>query len=114
MAIKKQSESKVQRDICHYLEKQGYLFWRFSPETFNAKLSIHIKHRFMPNGLSDLMVLHPGDTKQYPTPCLIGLEIKKPGGKPSAAQLVMQKRFRLLNHVYEIVKSVEDVKALGL
>jgi hypothetical protein len=114
MARKKSTEQDIQRDICRYLEKQGYLFWRFSPETYNAKLNIHIKHRFVPNGLSDLMVLHPGDTKLYPTPCLIALEVKKPGGKASAGQILMQRRFRLNNHVYEFVKSLQEVINLGL
>lgn len=110
----KQTEQDIQKDICHYLEKQGYLFWRFSPETYNAKLDIHIKHRFVPNGLSDLMVLHKGDTKAFPSPCLIGLEVKKPGGKASANQLTMQRRFGLANHEYFFVKSVDEVKSLGL
>lgn len=108
------AEAKVQRDICHYLEKQGHLLWRFSPETYNAKLGIHLKHRFVPNGLPDVMVLHPGDTKEFPHPVMIGLEIKGPRGKASAGQVVMQKRWRLLNHVYEVVRSVDEVKALGL
>lgn len=110
----KQIESDIQRDICHYLEKQGHLFWRFSPETFNAKLGIHIKHRFISNGLPDIMLLHPGDTKQFPSPCMIGLEVKTPKGKPSADQLLMQRRFNLVNHEYHIVRSVQDVKDLGL
>lgn len=113
MAAKKK-ESDIQRDICHYLESRGLLFWRFSPETYNAKLGIHLKHRFVPNGLPDVMVLHPGDTKQFPLPCLIGLEVKQKTGKPSSGQLLMQRRFRLLNHVYEVVKSVDEVRALGL
>lgn len=108
------SEAKIQRDICHYLEKRGRLFWRNSPQTYNSKLGIHIKHTFIPNGLPDIMVLHPGDTKQYPHPVLIGLEVKKPRGKASANQLLMQRRFRLTNHVYEIVTSVDEVKNLGL
>lgn len=110
----KQLESDIQRDICHYLEKQGYLFWRFSPETFNAKLGVHIKHRFVPNGLSDIMVLHPGDTPAYKYPVCIGLEVKTSKGRPSADQLLMQRRFGIANHEYHIVRSVEDVKKLGL
>jgi len=112
--MKKQSESDIQRDICHYLEKQQYLFWRFSPETFNAKLGIHIKHRFIPNGIADIIILHPGDTKQFPHPVCVGLEVKTQRGKPSADQLLMQRRFGLVNHEYHIVRSVEDVKNLGL
>jgi len=111
---KKQSEQDIQRDICHYLEKQQYLFWRFSPETYNAKLGIHLKHRFIPNGLPDLFILHPGDTKAFPHPVCIGLECKTNKGKPSAHQLLMQRRFGLANHEYFIVRSIDDVKKLGL
>lgn len=105
------AENEIQRDICHYLEKQGLLFWRFSPETFNAKLGIHLKHRFIPSGLPDIMLI---DREQYGQ--LVGLEVKVPGskGKKSPAQLLMQKRFHLNNARYEFVTSVQEVKDLGL
>lgn len=105
----KKTEQDIQRDICHYLEKQGHLFWRFSPETYNAKLGIHIKHRFVPNGLPDIMVI---DREQYGQ--LVGLEVKAPKGKKSAGQILMQKRFHLNNARYEFVTSTQDVKDLGL
>jgi hypothetical protein len=101
-----QSEADVQKAICHYLEKQGYLFWRFSPETYNAKLGIHIKHRFVPNGLPDLMLIKGGT--------LIGIEVKNAKGKPSAGQLIMQRRFKLNGAEYHIVHSLIEVKDLGL
>lgn len=107
-------EGKIQLQIMQHLRKSNHLFWRFSPETYNATIGRHIKHEYVPSGLPDVMVLHPGDTKLYPHPVLIGLEVKTPRGKPSAGQLLMQKRFRLTNHVYEVVRSVDDVKALGL
>lgn len=103
------SESDIQREICHYLEKRNHLFWRFSPETYNAKLGIHIKHRFVANGLPDLMLINKEAYGQ-----LVGLEVKAPKGKPSADQLMMQKRFRLHNAEYHVVRSVEEVKKLGL
>lgn len=105
----KKSEQDIQRDICHYLEKRGLLFWRFSPETYNAKLGIHLKHRFVPNGLPDIMVI---DRERYGM--LFGLEVKAPKGKKSAGQLLMKKRFELNNARYEFVTSVDEVKKLGL
>jgi len=107
-------EADIQREICHYLESKNFLFWRFSPETYNAKLGRHIKHRFVPNGLPDLMLMHPGDTKAFKHPTFIGLEVKGPRGKASADQLLMQRRFGLANAEYYIVKSVDEVKELGL
>lgn len=111
---KKQSESDIQREICHYLESRNLLFWRFSPETFNAKLGIHIKHRWIPNGIADIIILHGGGTKAFPHPVCIGLEVKTPRGVPSAGQLLMQRRFGLANHEYYFVKSLQEVKDLGL
>ena len=102
-------ESKIQLEIMRYLRKQGHLFWRFSPETYNATLGRHIKHEYVPSGLPDIMLV---DKEQYGQ--LVGLEVKTKRGRASADQLVMQKRFHLNNARYEIVRSVEDVKALGL
>ena len=102
-------ENDIQRDICRYLRKQGHLFWRFSPETYNAKLGIHLKSEWIPNGLPDLMLIDKDNYGQ-----LWGLEVKTPKGRPSPGQLLMQKRFHLANARYEFVRSVDDVKALGL
>jgi hypothetical protein len=92
-----------------YLRKQGHLFWRFSPETYNATLGRHIKHEYIPSGLPDIMLI---DKENYGQ--LVGLEVKAPKGKPSADQLLMQKRFRLHNAEYHVVRSVDEVKELGL
>lgn len=102
-------EAKIQLAIMQYLRKQGHLFWRFSPETYNAKLGIHVKHEYVPSGLPDIMLIQK---EQYGQ--LWGLEVKGPKGKPSADQLLMQKRFHLSNAEYHIVRSVDDVKKLGL
>lgn len=92
-----------------YLRKRKHLFWRFSPETYNATLGRHIKHEYVPSGLPDIMLVHKERYGQ-----LWGLEVKTAKGRPSAAQLVMQKQFHLNNAEYHIVRSVDDVKALGL
>ena len=99
-------EGKIQLKILRYLREQGHLFWRFSPETYNAQLGRHIKHHYIPNGLSDIMVLHKRG--------LIMLEVKTPKGRPSAGQIVMQKRVERLGHEYHFVRSVEEVEDLGL
>ena len=93
-------EGKIQLAICRHLRAEGFLFWRFSPQTYNATLGRHIKHEYIPNGLPDIMVLTDDG--------LVGLEVKGPRGKASADQLVMQRRFRSLGARYEVVRSVED------
>lgn len=102
-------EGKIQLAIMQYLRKQGYLFWRFSPETYNANLGIHIKHEYVPSGLPDIMLVHKENYGQ-----LWGLEVKTKRGRPSADQIVMQRRFHLNNAEYHVVRSVDDVKELGL
>jgi hypothetical protein len=102
---KVKAEAKIQLEIFRYLRTQGHLFWRFSPDTYIPALGRYIKHEYVPNGLPDIMLL--SDT-------LVGLEVKKPKGRPSADQLLMKKRFESLGHQYYIVRSVEDVQELGL
>lgn len=96
------SESLIQRDICHYLRKQGLLFWRFSPDTYVQSIGHYVKHEYIPSGLPDVMVLVKGK--------MIGLEVKKEKGKVSPDQLLMKKRFELLGHEYHVVRSVSDVE----
>lgn len=102
-------EGKLQLEIMKYLRKQGYLFWRFSPQTYNAKLGIHLKHEYIPSGLPDIMLIHKEKYGQ-----LWGLEVKTEKGKPSPDQLLMQRLFALSNAEYHFVRSVEEVKKLGL
>ncbi len=95
--------------ILKYLTKKGYVCWKHHKNTYNAKLGIRIRDPYTPNGLPDLMFI---DRENYGQ--LVGLEIKRPkGGRVSPDQFFMKKRFELSNAVYEIVKSVDDVKKLG-
>lgn len=107
-------EGKIQNEIYQYLKKQNYLFWRNSPNTYDPKLGIYKSNPYVLRGLPDIVILHPGDTTAFKYPVCIGLEVKTLKGKPSADQLLMQRRFGLANHEYFIVRSVDDVKKLGL
>lgn len=103
-------ESDPKLAILQYLTKKGYICWKHHKNTYNAKLGIRISDPYVPNGLPDIMLIVP---EQYGQ--LWGLEIKRPkGGKKSPGQILMQKRFHLNNARYEFVKSVDEVKALGL
>lgn len=107
-------EGKIQLAIMQYLSKQGYLFWRNSPNTYDPKLGIYKSNPYVLKGLPDIVILHQGDTPAFKYPVCIGLEVKTPKGKVSADQCLMQRRFGLANHEYHIVRSVDDVKKLGL
>lgn len=103
MASKK--ESATQLEILRYLRAEGYLFWRFSPDTYVQSIGRYVKHEYVPNGLPDIMILVQGK--------MIGLECKKPkGGRTSADQILMQKRFERLGHEYHVVRSLDEVKAI--
>lgn len=107
---KKILESDPKLAILQYLTKKGYVCWKHHKNTYNAKLGIRISDPYTPNGLPDIMLINREEYGQ-----LWGLEIKRPkGGVVSAGQLLMKKRFELNNARYEIVRSVEEVKKLGL
>jgi hypothetical protein len=100
----KEKESKIQLDILRYLRQQGYLFWRFSPDTYIKSIGRYIKHEYVPNGLPDIMVLTQNK--------MIGLECKQRRGVTSADQLLMKKRFESLGHEYHVVRSLDEVKGI--
>lgn len=114
MAQRPKKKSVLEADpklkILQYLTKKGYVCWKHHKNTYNAKLGIRISDPYTPNGLPDLMLINREEYGQ-----LWGLEIKRPkGGRISASQILMKKRFELNNARYEVVKSVEDVIKLGL
>ena len=103
-------EEEPKLAILKYLKKKGYIVWRHHKNTYNAKAGVYFSDPYTPNGLPDIFCIDP---KKYGQ--TIGLEVKRPkGGRPSPGQLLMQKRFHLANARYEFVRSVDDVKALGL
>jgi len=112
---KNKTESQIQTEILEYLTKRGHLCWRNNNQpTFDKRLNsgyggYRSQSKWIPNGMPDIMVINKEEYGQ-----LWGLEVKTPKGKPSAHQLLMQKRFHLANARYEFVRSVDDVKKLGL
>lgn len=104
-------ETDIQRGILEYLTKRGHLCWRNNNgAVYDAKLGHYrAQSKWVPNGLPDIMLVHKEKYGQ-----LWGLEVKTPRGKPSADQILMQRRFALSNAEYHFVRSVEDVKKLGL
>lgn len=108
-------ESKIQLQIMQYLRKRGHFAWRNNNQpTYDTKMNggyggYRAQSKWTPNGLPDIMLI---DKEAYGQ--LVGLEVKTPKGKPSAGQLLMKRRFELQNARYEIVRSVDDVRALGL
>lgn len=109
------AEVDVQRNILEYLTKQGYYCWRNNNGAlYDAKLNggrggYRARSKWTPKGSPDIMLIH---REQYGQ--LWGLEVKQTKGRVSADQILCQKQWRLNNAVYEVVRSVDEVKALGL
>lgn len=103
-------ESDPKLEILRYLTKKGYICWKHHKKTFNEKIGTYVTDPYTPSGLPDIMCVNSDQYGQ-----LWGLEVKRPkGGVTSPAQLLMKRRFELNNARYEVVKSVEEVKKLGL
>lgn len=112
---RKEEEDAIQLEIMQYLKSRQHLFWRFDPTKYIPSIRQYVKHPYIPNGLPDIMVFHPGGHKEYKDPIFMGLEVKSAvGGRKGSNQIIMQRRWRIFNCDYVFVKSLDDVKDLGL
>ena len=99
-------ESKIQYDICQYLQKQGIFFFS-CPNELAGKDPRRMRHFVamgLRSGVSDLIILLPGR--------VIFLEVKTPAGTQSPNQKKFQKKVEELGFEYFLVRSVDDVSRL--
>ncbi len=59
-------------------------------------------------GLPDIFLIEHGTGRLW------GLEVKRPGGKQSEDQELFMMRLRNGGGRYDVVRSIDDVRALGL
>lgn len=106
-STKKKTETQIQSEICAYLNKQGYFFWRSNNvPVFDRNIGgYRSMGKYALKGVPDIILLKSG---------FVGLEVKQPGKKLSADQVAFKKRVFDECGEYHMVTSVEDVKALGL
>jgi hypothetical protein len=100
----KHEESKIQREICVWLQEHGYYFFAV-PNEANGRSAVQQMQQIsigMRAGVADLIVVLP-DGK------VLFLEVKTPTGKQSENQVKFQNRVESLGHRYVIVRSVDDV-----
>ncbi len=100
----KHEESKIQREICVWLQEHGYYFFS-CPNEANGRSAVQQMQQIsigMRAGVADLIVVLP-DGK------VLFLEVKTPTGKQSDNQIKFQNRVESLGHRYVIVRSVDDV-----
>ena len=101
-------ETDVQAAICDYLALRNRFFWRsnYFPRFDRSKAIFYKLPKYTPRGIPDIICIAGG------TPYF--LEVKKPGGKLSADQEEFCVRARTAGARYEVVHSIEEVRALGL
>ena len=111
MALKVK-ETEIQHTICEYLafrEKQKMLlFWRqntnamYDPtKGIHRRMPVHAK-----KGVPDIIVIKNGK--------FIGLEVKSAIGKQNYDQKVFEEYVTMHGGYYHVVRSLDEVKKLGL
>jgi len=103
-------ESDIVSSICDYLALREHFFWRQNTAPAVQKSPDGWHFRRMPKhamrGVSDIIVVHVG--RPY------FLEVKRPKTSQSPEQKEFQKRAETAGALYAVVRSIEDVQALGL
>lgn len=110
-------ETDVQSAICEYLDMRRRCFWRSNNiPAFNKRadgtVTMRSLPKYTPRGIADIFVVAGG--------LLYALEVKKPKTETSAKtyQSADQRAFQELVEKhggrYHVVRSIEDVQALGL
>jgi hypothetical protein len=101
-------ETENQAAICEYLEKRKHFFWRQNNGgVWDAKNNVFRKKgKYQINGVPDVIVIHQG--------FFIGLEVKKKGTYQSKEEKEFEKRCKEAGGEYYVVRSIDDVKEIGL
>lgn len=103
-------EKEIQGAICDYLAVKDHFFWRQNTAPIVQKSTDGWRFRRMPahslKGVPDIILVHVG--RPY------FLEVKRPGTYQSAEQKDFQKRAEQSGALYAVVRSIDDVQALGL
>lgn len=98
------AEKDIQRTILDYLAIRKYFFWRNNSGALKTEKGGFI--RFGALGSPDICLVKDG--------FFIGLEVKQKGTKQSPAQKDWEKKCKEAGGEYWVVRSLEDVRELGL
>lgn len=103
------TENNIQNAICGYLEKKKHFFWRQNTVgVYDAKnKSFRRKPKYAMNGVADIVVITDGGYAVF-------LEVKKPKGVLSLDQKVFKRKCEDKGCEYYVVRSIDDVKNIGL
>lgn len=107
-ARKEERETDIQRAICDYLTAKKHFFWRTNniPAYDTVRNTFRAMPKYSMHGTPDLIVIKDG--------FFIGLEVKNAKGKLSAGQKAFAKLCKDSGAEYYVVRSIDDVKEIGL
>jgi hypothetical protein len=100
-------EGAIQKAILQYLQLKRYFHWRNNTGA-SIMQNANGKKRFMrfgTEGSPDIFVIYQGR--------IYGLEVKDKA-KQSESQMKFQQDMERVGGIYAVVRSLEDVKSLGL
>jgi len=114
--MERKLESEIVREICDWLDKEGYFFWRnntipvFQKDRYGGRMRRLPK--YTPQGLPDIIILEQG--------LFIGVEVKRPnrntGGRAASHMPLRESqqdmRAKILSHggAYHVVTSLQELK----
>lgn len=101
-------ETDIVRSICDYLCTRRVVFWRQNNMAVydSKRQQYRALPKYTPHGLPDIVVVKDG--------WFIGLEVKQPKGKQSKGQKEFQQWCEEEGAEYKVVRSIDDVQALGI
>lgn len=102
------AEAQLQRAICDYLALKKHFFFRLNTiPVFDSRRGVfRAMPKYARRGAPDIVVVRKGQ--------FIGLEVKQLRGRQSLDQTQFETELRAAGGQYHIVRSVIDIKNLGL
>ncbi len=103
-------EKDIQREICEWLNDEGYFFWRSNNipvfgQSNDGKRRFRSLPKFTPRGLPDIMVISRGK--------FIAIEVKRPGAFLRPEQAEFGTRLIKNGGNYYTVFCLDDVKMIN-
>lgn len=107
----KETENQIQNTICDYLALKKYFFWRQntapSVQISGDKWHFRRMGKYAMRGVPDIIIVLKSGAVFF-------LEVKSKTGTQSDGQKEFERLCKLNNAPYAIVRSLDDVKMLGL
>lgn len=96
------SEHTIQTNVVNWAKRNNVMV--FSVPNEATRSNFNFKKSGVMAGVSDLIVVIEGE--------VLFIEVKTPKGRQSDKQKAFEKKVKDLNHVYEIVRSLEDFQTI--